>query len=179
MSQVNDALDVLHNHTLKEMLKEAHDIELQICEAGGELTEEVEAKLCEVTTGTLTKVDQTAFVLDSLESRAMYFKAKATYLTTIYKALNRHIERREANIFAFMKEHGMAQLEGDTHVMKIVKNPDSVVIDDENKIPPIYQTITVTSNKSEIKDAIKKGVAVPGAHLDQKERMKISLRRGS
>jgi hypothetical protein len=58
-------------------------------------------------------------------------------------------------------------------VMKICKNPPSVVIDDLSKVPTKFQhpKIEVTVDKTAIKKAIQSGEKVDGAHIEQGEKL--------
>lgn len=62
----------------------------------------------------------------------------------------------------------------DNGVMKIRKNPPKVVIDCADMIPEKYlgKTITYKPLLMTIKEALKKGENVPGAHLEQGENLK-------
>jgi hypothetical protein len=57
--------------------------------------------------------------------------------------------------------------------MKVKKNPPAVIIDDVTQIPTQYQRqkIQVDIDKSAIKQAIKNGQQVPGAHVEQTARL--------
>jgi hypothetical protein len=58
-------------------------------------------------------------------------------------------------------------------VMKVRKNPPSVVVDDIAKIPTEFQKqkIEVTIDKTAIKKAIQNGEKVDGARLESSERL--------
>jgi len=45
---------------------------------------------------------------------------------------------------------------------------EAVAIDDPEAIPEEFQRISVVPNKTDIKQAIKKGMEVPGAHLESR-----------
>ncbi len=55
--------------------------------------------------------------------------------------------------------------------LKIKRNPPAVVIDDENQIRSEYfrQTVSIVVDKTKIKEALKAGKTVVGAHLEQGE----------
>jgi hypothetical protein len=57
--------------------------------------------------------------------------------------------------------------------MKVRKNPPSVAIDDLSKVPTKFQhqKIEVTLDKVAIKNAIKAGEKVDGAHIEQGEKL--------
>jgi hypothetical protein len=59
--------------------------------------------------------------------------------------------------------------------LSIQKNPPSVQIDDETRLPPDYlETITSTrARKKELIEALKAGHTIPGAHLSQSTRLVI------
>ncbi len=59
--------------------------------------------------------------------------------------------------------------------IKVKSNPPSVVIENENEIPQEFKNIEVVEkvDKMAIKTAIKNGVIVPGAHIEQNKTLII------
>jgi len=75
----------------------------------------------------------------------------------------------------FLKSIGKKKIETELGNMTVAKSPVSVVVDDVNKLLPQYTTthIEVKPDKVSIKEALKKGVPVEGAHLQEDESLRI------
>ena len=59
--------------------------------------------------------------------------------------------------------------------LSIRKNPPRIVVDNEGQIPWEFKREVVKTeiDKTAIKDALKAGIGVPGAHIEQSERVEI------
>lgn len=71
----------------------------------------------------------------------------------------------------------ITKIEAPWFVLSVRKNPPGVIIDDDHAIPDEYmvqpEPPPPRPDKTKIKDAIKSGKVVPGAHLTQTERLEI------
>jgi hypothetical protein len=75
-----------------------------------------------------------------------------------------------------METVGRTELEAGTHSLKIQQNPPSVVVDNEEAIPPRFFVIipeTKRLDKKLVADALKKGEDVKGAHLERGTSLRI------
>ena len=79
-----------------------------------------------------------------------------------------------------MQGAGIKKIEAVEFTMALRKNPPSVVIDDEAQIPDEFKVtppptppLQPRPDKKAIADAIKGGASVPGAHIEQHERLEI------
>ena len=102
--------------------------------------------------------------------------AEIDRLTKIKKANTAAVVRLENGIENMMIALNIREIKTPLFTAKWVKNPPSVVIDDESKVDARYLTIipqTTTVNKSAIKDDLKNGIELPYAHLEQKERLQL------
>ena len=95
------------------------------------------------------------------------------------KALKTQITNKKASIQKLV-EYGMDKLELNELNFGSIKavrklNPPSVVLDETVQLPAEYtkQTITITPDKTKIKEAIKSGLQVDGARLVQNTRIEI------
>ena len=95
------------------------------------------------------------------------------------QSLKTQVTNKKASIQKLV-EYGMDKLELNELNFGSIKavrklNPPSVVIDETVELPAEYtkQTITVTPDKTKIKDAIKSGLTVEGARLVQLTRIEI------
>lgn len=64
-----------------------------------------------------------------------------------------------------MESTGITKITSDLFTITLNKPRESVVIDDDSKIPEDYQRVSVAPDKTLIKKAIKDGYEVPGAHI--------------
>ena len=73
-----------------------------------------------------------------------------------------------------MKKLGLKEISNALTPITIQANPPSVVIDNENKVPAKYLTITpmqFTVNKKDLAAFLKTGAKVDYAHLEAVERL--------
>lgn len=81
----------------------------------------------------------------------------------------RHFERLAEKIkFSlklYMEMNGITEAEGFAHTFKVKKNPPSVLVLEESRIPEEYLESKPTVRKDKIKEALLEGKEVPGATL--------------
>ena len=96
-------------------------------------------------------------------------------LQALKKSRESRLDRVKAGYMAFLKAVDKKKVETAHGNMSIAKTTGSVVIDDVNELPPAYtvSTVVVTPNKVAIKDAIKRGMTIEGAHIQQGESLRI------
>jgi len=135
-------------------------------------------------------------VTDTLESIEGEFKAKAVNVARVIRniegqagLIEQEIGRLEARKKAMderakwlrdylqgnMSVIGLTAIDDPIIPIKVVKNPPAVIIDNEESIPEDYKELVINTkiNRAELSRTLKKGEVVPGAHLEQKERLKI------
>lgn len=120
------------------------------------------------------KADNYAKIIISLKADAKAIKDEETRLSDRRKALENKSETLKKNLEGVMRETGKTDFKTALHSFKIQKNPESVIIDDESKIPYKYlieQQPTI--NKKAISELLKSGVKVSYAHLKQGEGLRI------
>ena len=91
------------------------------------------------------------------------------------------LEKRAQSIRDYMLYQlqfaGVTKIECPWFVISVKKNPAAVVIDDEAAIPEAFKVQPEPPpprpDKAKIRDAIKAGDDVPGAHLVQSDRLEI------
>lgn len=107
----------------------------------------------------LAHLEHTAFALKVEEDKLSHRRRRMM-------ALQETLEQYAVNTIEAL---GLKKLEGEIHEMRLVKNPDSVVIIDESQVPEEYKEQKPAPppqiRKDWIKDAIKSGKEVPGADL--------------
>jgi hypothetical protein len=74
-----------------------------------------------------------------------------------------------------MELAGITEIRSPELLLKIKTNPPSVIIDDESVIPKCFFTekTVISINKTAIKEDLKCGNTVQGAHIEQKTRLEI------
>jgi hypothetical protein len=142
--------------------------------ADGELTQEdFQQALAELEQSKVEKCGNAICYLNMLKHGIEDMKAEEKRINTMRKALESRAKNLE-NAFAYvLKNMGDKEVITKYGVMKVRKNPPSVVIDDIAKIPTQYQKqkIEVTIDKTAIKKAIQSGEKVDGAHIEQGEKL--------
>lgn len=117
-----------------------------------------------------------AAVFRNLESDAKQIKEAEQQLADRRKA----IEKRAASLKEYLKTNmelsGIQKIECPWFVVSIAQNPEAVTVDDESAIPRDYFKEIPASfvlDKVLLKQAIKDGYTVPGAHLSRGTSLRI------
>ena len=95
-------------------------------------------------------------------------------LTAIKKRLDRERERVKEGLDAACRALGVESVKG-MYANISYRASEQTVIDDELSLPEEYLTVktTYTPNKTAIKEAIKAGKEIPGAHIERKKNIQI------
>jgi hypothetical protein len=123
------------------------------------------------------KATNVAMFVRNLEASAEQIKLARQQMDARCKAL----ESKADSIKRYLKENmirsGITKIESPYFALTIKKNPPSVVIDDQTQLPSDYIVTPPAPppapDKKLIAQAIKDGYTVPGAHLEQTERLEI------
>jgi len=147
----------------------------------------------------LGEIDQKALadtldgIRGALETKAIHVAAYAKHLQyqagvieaemDRLRAYKQSVERQEGALRDYLHDQmvraGITKIEAVEGAppfrLSIRKNPPRVVIDNEGAIQWEYKrsVTTVEIDKQMIKDALKAGRSVPGAHMEQSERVEI------
>ena len=140
----------------------------------GELSQEQFAdSLMKVEENKIEKCGNAICYLNMLKHNIENMKAEEKRINTMRKPLESRTKNIEETFTYVLSRMGDKEVITRYGIMKIRKNPSSVVIDDETKIPAKYtsQKITITPDKTKIKKAIQNGEKVEGARLEQGEKL--------
>lgn len=131
--------------------------------------DEINEALASVMDDVTTKAANGIAFLHMMKARRDAAKAEKKRIDDYVKTLDSRIKRVEKAYLYGMNRMNMKSILTERGELKMRKNPCSVVIDDPDQVPDAFkvQSITITPNKTAIKDAIKAGTDVPGAHLEQ------------
>jgi hypothetical protein len=142
--------------------------------ADGDLTDEqFKEALVALEENKVEKCGNAICYLNMLKHGIEDMKAEEKRIATMRKSLESRAKNLE-NAFAYvLKNMGDKEVITKYGVMKVRKNPPSVVIDDMSKVPTKFQhqKIEVTLDKVAIKNAIKAGEEVAGCHIEQSEKL--------
>lgn len=143
-----------------------------------DLPAEVVADTLEGMTGSIEeKSVNVAMFIRNLESSAEQMKAAENEMAKRRKA----VENRAASVCRYLFDNmircGITKIDSPYFNLAIRDNPESVVIDNADELPKEYLTQPAppapAPDKKAIKDAIKAGVVVPGAHIERGQRLEI------
>ncbi|MBP3277484.1 MAG: siphovirus Gp157 family protein [Butyrivibrio sp.] len=119
------------------------------------------------------KADGYAKVIRQLEASADAVDKEIKRLQGMKKLFENNVTSMKESLKNAMEVTGKRKFKTDLFSFNIKKNPASVVIDNEEAVPPEYLKVKTEVNKTAIKDAIKNGEAIEYAHLEQGESLII------
>lgn len=121
------------------------------------------------------KADNIAAWIDNLISASERKKKKAKAWDASAKADLNKANNLKQYLIQELNHAGKKKTETDRFLLSTRKNNPSTVIDDATLIPDTFKTTKVTESidKTAIKDAIKLGKDVPGAHLQASQSITI------
>lgn len=162
--------------SLIALLQESNEIASMLIELGGEITAEAEERLKTNEDLTRTKVDAYGAVMDVLKSRATLAENRIREWQNMRNACDASIDRLLERISFFMSAKEIKEISGQQFGFRLQMNPHKCVIDNEDLLPGMFVTTEQPPpikkiDKKYIIDTIKKGQTVPGAHLEQTNRV--------
>lgn len=152
-----------------EQLENAVEDGMLIDEETGELLT-IEQALDMLKMERTQKIENIALWCKNLASDVVALKAEEDNLAKRRKAAETKQTRLKAYLLgALTQENGeVISYHGTKAVVKVKNNPPSVVVSDEALLPDEFkiQKITVAPDKKSLAEVLKRGIAVPGAHLE-------------
>lgn len=121
------------------------------------------------------KADGYAKIIANLTGSIDAMKAEVQRLNERIKSYENSIKRLKANLQDAMIATDKQKFKTALFSFSVAANPPKVVIDDENAIPADYwhERTELFVDKAALKDDLKGGVAVSGAHLEQGKSLRI------
>lgn len=115
-----------------------------------------------------------ACVYRSLDEDAARVGREIERLTAMKKRLERERDRVKEGLSAAFTALGVEKVKG-MYADISFRASEQTIIDNADAVPEEYMTVktTYTPNKTAIREAIKAGKEVPGAHLEQKKNIQI------
>lgn len=118
------------------------------------------------------KAENTAKFIKNLESDILGLKAEIDRLSNNKKRIERAIDTLKNNIDNVLKAKGVTKLDTDLFKFSYRKS-ESVQVDNINLLPEECKKITVTADKTTIKQMLKNNMKVAGAVLVEKQNLQI------
>lgn len=120
------------------------------------------------------KADGYAKVIKELDADVNKLTAEIDRLTERKQVLQNNIKNMKQSLTVAMQTTGKTKFKTDLFSFNVQKNPPSLVIDNEEKIPKeFYVPQEPKLDKSLIKDLLKNGKTLDYAHLEQSEGVRI------
>lgn len=109
----------------------------------------------------------------NLEVEANAIKDAMDNMKARMDAKRKRVEWLKAYALHGMKIIGKAKIERPDMVASMAVSQESVVIDDESLIPKDYFVVQESLSKTLVRQALKDGFTVPGAHLERGTHLRI------
>lgn len=143
-----------------------------------ELDETTIADTLESISGDLeVKATNVAYVIRNLEANAEQIKLAEKQMADRRKSIEKKADAIREYLKTNMQRCGITKIESPHFVLSLKKNPHKLIIDDAGAIPcELYvypEPPAPYPNNELIKDMLKAGEVVNGAHLEQGERLEI------
>ena len=121
------------------------------------------------------KSEQLELILKELEAKEERCKEIADFYVAKAKQANEKTKALKELILGAMQKLGTKKIETVTGTFTIRNNTPSLIIDDENLILQKFTTFVQTKKieKNEIKNEIKKGIKIPGVHLESTQSLLV------
>lgn len=128
--------------------------------------------------GTLeAKRQAVGYYMENLQATAKARREAAARMLDSAKTMERRHETLTRYLIDSMRKHNITEIACPEWTMKLQRNPEKVVIDDENAIPMRLQRTVPEKyepDKKAIKQALQGGETVEGAHLERGWRLKVT-----
>jgi len=137
-------------------------------------SESLETVLASLTDTVQEKADNIAKLITQLEAESIAYKVEMDRLAAKKRQNDSKSEQIKSYLDYNLKQMGIAKL--DTPLFKFsYRKSDSVVIDDTEALNDTYKRFktVVDIDKVAIKLAVKNGLVVTGAHIEEKQNLQI------
>lgn len=141
----------------------------------GELSEELENALVINQNELQEKSINYAYAIKSIESDIDTIDAEIKRLQALKSSRTNAIDRMKSAVLDALTIYGIEKVTSPTLNLSVRLNPEAVEIVNEYQIPKEFfnEKVTISIDKTAIKEAIKSGQEVPGAVINRKSRLDI------
>lgn len=166
-------------NSLYQISTEMDQLLEEVTASEGELTPELEAKINQVSTDLVEKTDAVVSWVNSQEDLIELAKKRIAELNDFIARTNNKLFRIDGYVEACLKQLGTNKLEGKLYSISKRKPVQVVNVFDETLIPMDFIKIPEPKpavQKTEIAKALKAGIEVPGARLEESKNVSISYK---
>jgi hypothetical protein len=154
--------------------------ELEVLADSGDVPAEVIADTLEALEGDIEqKAVQVAQFTRNLQATADSVREAAKAMLARADRIEKRSESIHNYLLFQMQAAGISKIESPWFTLVVRKNPPAVVIDEDAALPFEYWTVPAPPparpDKQAIRDALKAGKSVPGAHIIQTERLEVKV----
>lgn len=141
----------------------------------GELSEEMENALVINQNELQEKSINYAYAIKSIESDIDAIDSEIKRLQALKSSRTNAIDRMKSAVLDALTIYGIEKVTSPTLNLSVRLNPEAVEIVNEYQIPQEFfkEKVTISIDKTAIKEAIKSGQEVPGAVINRKSRLEI------
>lgn len=139
-------------------------------ENDGEVTDELMIELESLTSDFDTKAETLGVFIKDLRADSEKYKAEKLKLEARQSSATKLADRLVERLQSSMRTTGRTKFSS-PKVQISFRNSASVKIVDETLIPEEFWKVTKEPKKQDIKDAIKAGIEIPGAEIEQNENL--------
>ena len=122
------------------------------------------------------KLEACAIVIKELESDADAIDAEARSLMERSAGIRRKVDRLTSYVERVMSETGRDEVTTSRASIKWGRRSDRVIVDDASRLPQEYMRpapVRYVPDKAAIRDAIKSGAYIYGAHIEQSRKLQV------
>jgi hypothetical protein len=169
--------------TLALIIQESEALINTLLECEGEIGPDLEAQLGMSGHELKSKLDTYGYIIDGLKARSEYAMQRMRQWDAVAASCEKSLNNIKSRVKFALEQLDTPEVHGYEFTFKLQANPQSVIIDDETKIPAefIITEVKTTTRpaKKEILEAIKDGREIPGAHVERSTRLvtKVSQRK--
>lgn len=147
---------------------------MQVVEMAEELDEEtLKDTLDSINESIELKVENTAYVIKTLEANSKAYKDEMDRMAKSKKAIDNNIKNLKLYIQQTMEQTGRDKIEGKLIKVAIQNNPPSVYVANEETLKEYMVEQPKKLDKRALLDDLKQGVVVAGAELQQTRSVRI------
>lgn len=139
----------------------------------GEINEQALDKINELTDPIETKCINMVRLFKSLEAQQKAIEAERKAMAKREQAFKNQVVRLKDYLLDNMEKCKISKIECPQFVINLQKNPVALDIFDADQIPENYKKVIVDTDDPKIKEALQKGIEIPGARLVQRSSIRI------
>jgi hypothetical protein len=162
---------------LIDILNNISQLENQLIESRGEVSEEFELTHLLTNQQLLEKVDNFKFFLDRILKIAEHYEEQEEQAKRIKNALNKKISNSKDYIKKIMLEKNITTLEGDSYAFHISPTKGKLVIIDEEKAKQKFPKVKVDINTEELKASLVNNSECDFAKIEQTYSLRTLAKR--